>query len=416
MPRNRLADALAAAGVAIGGKRPWDVAVHNPRLAGRITRHGLVGLGDAYVDRWWDCPALDQLFDRLLRADIPSSFRSTPPAIVARIRETLFNPQRRGASTANIHAHYDLGNDLFRAMLDRRMVYSCALWDGAPTLDEAQEAKLDLICRKLCLEPGMRLLDIGCGWGGLARYAAEHHGCSVVGITLSPRQASVAEEQCRGLPVKIRLQDYRTLWSPGAFDRVVSVGMFEHVGPKNHRAFMRTVDRCLAPGGLALLHFFATRRSWPNRVDSEVLWVQRHIFPGMAVPSMAQVGRAADGLFVFEDLHNIGADYDATLMAWFDNFNRAWPDLSARYGEPFYRMWKYYLLSCAGAFRSRKYHVWQIVLSRKGVPGGYRQVRATAQPAAAPHVVRPRPTPASREDQRPGQPRYDAADTPGRHR
>ncbi len=366
--------ALREAGVTVNGDRPWDIRVHDERLYRRVASQGLPGFGDAYVDGWWDCDAIDELNFRCLRADLSRRFRLNRVTLGRYVKERLLNLQSRRRAFSNGEAHYDLGNDLFEAMLDRRLVYSCGYWEDAATLEEAQEAKLELVCRKLHLEPGMRILDIGCGWGSFVQYAAERHGCEAVGITVSGEQVAFARERCRGLPVEVRLQDYRDVEGP--FDRVVSIGMFEHVGPKNHRAFMRTVERCLADGGLFLLHFFATRRTWPNLLDTEVIWITRRIFPGGVVPSLKQVGAALDGLFVTEDLHNFGAHYDPTLLAWFERFDRSWPRLRARYGDRFYRMWKYYLLTWAGAFRSRKYQVWQLVLSKTGVPGGYRPVRA----------------------------------------
>jgi len=380
---------FAKAGILLDGTRPWDMRVTDRRVFGRVLTGGPVGLGDAYVDGWWECDALDQWFDRCLRADLPKAGAWHPGVIGRCLRERLVNLQSPRRAGRNVRAHYNLGNDLFEAMLDPRMVYSCGYWARTHSLAQAQEAKLDLICRKLGLASGMRVLDIGCGWGGLAEYAASHYGCDVVGITMSPQQAEWARRRCEGLAVDIRLQDYREV--DERFDRVVSVGMFEHVGQKNHRSYMNSVRRCLGAEGLCLLHFFATQRPWPNRLDSEVIWVARHIFPGMVVPTLGQVGRALeDSRFVVEDLQNFGADYDPTLMAWFDNFDRNWPKLRESYGERFYRMWKYYLRTCAGAFRSRKYQVWQMVLSPAGVPGGYR-VRPGYDLSLAAPIKRPEP-------------------------
>jgi cyclopropane-fatty-acyl-phospholipid synthase len=387
--RQRIDRALDAAGIAVDGPNPWDVQVHNDRLYDRVFLYGPIGLGDAYVDGWWDCGALDQLFDRALRAGLPSRLWWTPAVLGAWLGERLFNLQTRPRAGRAVRAHYDLGNDLFAAMLGSRMVYSCALWDGAATLDEAQDAKLELICRKLGLHEGMTLLDIGCGWGGLAAYAAERFGCSVVGVTLSPEQAALARERCRGLPVRILLQDYRE--ARGRFDRVVSVGMFEHVGPKNYAAFMRAVRGALADDGLGLLHTIGAQRPWPSLADPELLWHRRHIFPGAAIPAMSQITAAAEGLLVFEDAENIGPHYDPTLMAWHANFERAWPRLRARLGERFSRLWTYYLRSAAGVFRSRKYQVWQVVLSPRGVRGGYRRPERAAATEPPRVVVRARP-------------------------
>lgn len=374
----RFSSLLDSADVTVNGDRPWDVTVHDDLFFRRVARDGLLGLGESYVDGLWDCRDIDQLFDRCLHADIPSKLRFSRPVVLRYLRERFFNLQSVRGAWRNGRAHYNLGNDLFEASLDRRLAYSCAYWDGAASLDEAQEQKLELVCRKLGLEQGMRVLDIGSGWGSFVGYAAEHFGCEMVGVTVSERQAEFTRRRYKGLPVEIRLQDYRTLNEK--FDRVVSIGMFEHVGPKNYRAYMRIVHRCLGENGLALLHFFATQRPWPNLLDSEMLWITRYIFPGLVVPTLGQVGSAVDGLFVTEDLHNFGADYDRTLMEWFANFDRNWPTIQAHYGERFYRLWKYYLLSCAGAFRARKYQLWQLVLSASGVPGGYRPVRVTAQP------------------------------------
>jgi cyclopropane-fatty-acyl-phospholipid synthase len=254
-------------------------------------------------------------------------------------------------------------------MLDTRMVYSCGYWREARTLEAAQEAKLDLICRKLGLKEGDRLLDIGCGWGGLAKFAAERYGATVVGLTVSKEQAALARERCKGLPIEIRVQDYRTLSE--RFDHIASVGMFEHVGVKNYRTYFEVARRCLKEEGLFLLHTIGGNRS----VRSVEPWIGKYIFPGGMLPSVAQIGAGIERLFVMEDWHNFGSYYDTTLLAWWHNFDAAWPALRAKYGERFYRMWKYYLLICAGTFRARHSELWQIVLSPHGVPGGYISVR-----------------------------------------
>jgi cyclopropane-fatty-acyl-phospholipid synthase len=372
----RVRELLERADIRIDGPRAWDIRVRDSRLYSRVVRHGMSGVGDSYVDGWWECEALDEMFGRALRAGLPRAMRWTPPAIVGFLRHTLLNLQSRTRSHSNGQAHYDLGNDLFAAMLDSRMAYSCGYWSaGAATLEEAQEAKLDLVCRKLGLRPGHRLLEIGCGWGSFVKLAAERYGVDCVGLTVSPAQAEEARRRCAGLPVEIRLEDYRSL--TGTFDRAASIGMFEHVGHKNHRMYMETLHRALTDDGLALVHFFASARSLPNLVDNEVNWFEENVFPGMLIPSLAQVGRAIDGLFVVEDMHNFGVDYHPTLMAWWEKFDKAWPALraSGRYDDRFYRMWRFYLQGAAGAFRCRKYQVWQFVLAKRGVAGGYRAVR-----------------------------------------
>jgi cyclopropane-fatty-acyl-phospholipid synthase len=375
MPRweKCVSDLLATADIAIGGNRPCDIRINDARLYRRLVLGGLTGLGDAYVDQWWDCHALDQFFDRALLATLGRRIPFDLRAATSCLLQKLWNFQRPGRSRHNAEAHYNLGNDLFQMMLDPRMLYTCGYWKTAQTLDDAQEAKVDLVCRKLGLREGQRVLDIGCGWGGFAKYAAQRYGANVVAINVSSEQVKLATESCRGLSVDVRLQDYRDVNEP--FDHIVSLGCMEHVGPKNHRRFMRTAHRCLREGGLCLLHFIASRNSFPNVEDSQVLWIEKHIFPGAVLPSLKQIGAAIDGLFVIEDLHNFGSDYDPTLMAWFANFQQGWPSIEQKYGPRFYRMWKYYLLMCAGAFRSRKYQLWQVVLSKEGVRGGYEAVR-----------------------------------------
>lgn len=360
---------LGKAGVKINGSRPFDILVHDERLYGRVLSQGSLGLGEAYVDGWWDAKRLDEFFCRILGAQLDRKVRVTPAVIAAYFKAHLTNLQRRSKAFEVGEAHYDIGNDLYSAMLDKRLTYTCAYWKDAKNLDEAQEAKLDLACRKIGLRRGMKVLDIGCGWGSFAGYAAKKYGVKVLGITVSKDQVRLGKELSKGLPVTIRLQDYRDV--RGKFDRIVSLGMFEHVGAKNYRTYMETASRCLKDDGLFLLHTIGGNRS----VRFTDPWISKYIFPNSMLPSITQIGRAIEGLFVMEDWHNFSADYDKTLMAWHSNFTSAWPDLQERYGERFFRMWTYYLLSCAGSFRARKNQLWQVVLSKHGVPGGYESIR-----------------------------------------
>lgn len=359
---------LETAGVQIDGGRPWDIRVRNPHFFERVLAGGSLSLGESYMDGWWDCPATDQFFDRILRARLDQEARISPEVLWSILRARLMNLQRRSKAFDIGRQHYDIGNRLFSVMLDQKMNYSCAYWNNAKSLDEAQACKLDLICRKLGLQSGMTVLDIGCGWGGFARHAAEAYGVTVIGITVSRRQAEYAETCCRGLPIRIELKDYRSLKE--SCDRIVSIGMFEHVGGKNHRTFMKVVHRCLKPDGLFLLHTIGGNTS----VRSTDPWIDRYIFPNYHLPSAAQITSAAEGLFVFEDWHSFGPHYDTTLMAWHRNFTAGWPHIADAYDERFYRMWTYYLLCCAGSFRARINQLWQVVFSKTGVRGGYRRV------------------------------------------
>lgn len=360
---------LSAADIAINGHRACDIKVHNPALFKRIMQEGSLGFGESYMDGWWDCERLDVLFTRILQAGIDERLPNNLSDIVQIAYARLFNLQSRKRAWQVGKEHYDIGNDLFRAMLDPYMQYSCGYWKDAETLEQAQLAKLKMICEKLQLKPGMSLLDIGCGWGGLARYAAENYGVSVYGVTISAEQQKLAQERCAGLDVEILLQDYRDL--NRQFDRIVSVGMFEHVGPKNYDTYFRVVARNLKPDGLFLLHSIGANQT-NLHVDA---WINKYIFPNGCLPSVRHISEASEGRLVMEDWHNIGADYDRTLMAWYENFKLAWPMLSEGYSERFERMFTYYLNACAGAFRARDIQLWQVLFSPKGVEGGVRVYR-----------------------------------------
>jgi len=360
---------LAGTGVELNGSRPCDVRIHDERFFDRVLGDGSIGLGEAYMDGWWDCDALDGMFDKVLRAELESRV-SPAKLIVPVLYAKLVNRQRRRRAFDIGERHYDLGNELYRRMLDERMTYTCGYWAQAADLDEAQAHKLDLVCRKMQLDKGMRVLDIGCGWGSFAGFAAEHYGAEVVGVTVSSEQAELGRELHRGLPVELRLQDYRDV--EGTYDRVVSLGMFEHVGVKNYRRFMEVVGRCLSDDGLFLLHTIGTNTP-KTAVDP---WTDKYIFPGGMLPTASRIASAAEGRFVVQDWHNFGPDYDPTLMAWMGNVDRHWTELAALgYDERFYRMWRYFLLSSAGGFRARRNHLWQIVLSKPAYSGVYRSIR-----------------------------------------
>ena len=367
-----MAELLERADIRIGGSRPWDMRLHADDVAEQVFARGNLGLGEAYMEGKWDVDRLDEFFFRILRARLD---RHVQPArlFMHALRARVLNLQNTRRAWQVGEVHYDLGNDFYAAMLDKRMTYTCGYWNGVDNLDAAQEAKLELICRKLQLEPGMRVLDIGCGWGSFMGYAAERYGVECVGVTISQEQVELAKRRYAGLPLEFRLQDYREVNEQ--FDRVVSVGMFEHVGRKNHRTYAEVAHRCLKDGGLFLLHTIGKneRHSTPDP------WIDRYIFPNGDLPSVGQIGDAVDGLFVVEDLHNFGADYDKTLMAWHANFRAAWPRFAAKLGPRFRRMWDYYLQSCAGAFRARDLQLWQWVLSKEGVLGGYRRPEIPAR-------------------------------------
>lgn len=367
--KEKIAELLSRAGLTINGPNPYDPQVHDERLYGRVLSGGTLALGESYMDGWWDADDIPELFYRALRTDIKTTFTEIG-TLFAIVREWLFNRQNRARAFQIGEKHYDIGNDLYQKMLDRRMTYTCGYWKDAKTLDEAQEAKLDLVCKKIGLKKGDRVLDIGGGWGSFAGFAAEKYGASVVAITVSKEQVALGNERVKGLPVEIRLQDYRDV-SDGPYDHIVSLGMFEHVGHKNYRTYMKKVCELLKDDGLFLLQTIGSDKSYCVSDP----WVDKYIFRNGMLPSVAHIARAMNGLFQLEDWHNFGPDYEKTLRAWFENFDSVWPSLKEKYGERFYRMWRYYLLFFAGAFRARNFHLWQIVLSKKGLVGGYQSVR-----------------------------------------
>lgn len=352
-----------SAGVGVEGRAPGDIIVKNPDFYARLLRDASIGLGESYMEEWWECEELDLFIEKLLRADIKKKLSGSLKLKLLTLRALVTNMQSRERAYQVAHAHYDLGNDLYEVMLDKRMVYTCAYWKNAKTLEEAQEHKLDLVCRKAGLKPGMRVVDLGCGFGGFAMYAAEKYDCEVMGVTVSVEQqrfgSRVAKE--KGLKVDLRVQDYRNVF--GKFDAVVSIGMMEHVGWKNHRNFMEVVHRCMKDEAIAVVHTIGSNEYQRHGIP----FFEKYIFPNAASPSLEQVGKATENLLVVEDVHNIGPDYRPTLLAWWKNFDEGYSTLDQKkYDRQFYRMWRFYLLAAAGAVAARESQLWQFVLTRLG--------------------------------------------------
>lgn len=367
LARRFISGRLQAAGVSVNGLTPSDLQVRDERFFVRTLLHGSLGFGESYMDGWWDCEDLAGLLARVIGSGINA--RHTWRETVLALRARLANRQQGRHVYTVGERHYDLGNELFEAMLGPALNYSCGYWPAANTLEDAQDAKLDLVFRKLGLEPGMRVLDIGCGWGEALRRATERHGVHGVGLTISAKQAQYARERCRGLPVEIRLADYRSL--DERFDRIWSIGMFEHVGVRNYATYFDVARRCLADDGLFVLHTIGSDVSTGHNDP----WIEKYIFPNSMLPSAAQITRAVEGRFVIEDWHNFSADYATTLAAWRANFDRAWPTLARHYDERFRRLWHFYLDASRANFECRRLQLWQLVLSPNGVRGGYRAPR-----------------------------------------
>jgi cyclopropane-fatty-acyl-phospholipid synthase len=367
-------DLLSSAGIQVNGPDPWDIQIHEPKLYSRILHQGSIGLGESYMEGWWDVQQLDEFFYRLISVNLPEKALKIGIGIlllhkVNFIQAVLINKQTKKRALKVGQIHYDVGNFLYQRMLDKGLNYTCGYWKEATNLDAAQEAKLKLVCEKIHLKPGQKVLDIGCGWGAFAEYAAKNYGAQVIGVTISKEQLEFGQKRCAGLPVELRFQDYRDITDK--VDHIVSLGMVEHVGYKNYRDYMRVAHRCLKPEGLFLLHTIGNATS---TVKGDP-WMEKYIFPEGMIPSIKQLSTAAEGLFVIEDIHNFGAFYDKTLMAWYANVEKHWQELKEHYDERFHRMWSYYLLCCAGGFRARDLQLYQLVLSPKGVPGGYISVR-----------------------------------------
>jgi len=359
------------AGITFNGHQPYDIQVHNPNVYARILKGGSVGLAESYMDGWWDCERLDLMFDKVIGARLSSKLTGQAKLdIVWRLLiDQLVNRQSAKRAFQVGEVHYNLGNDLFEQMLDPTMNYSCGYWKSAQTLEQAQLDKMDLIARKLKLAPGMRVLDIGCGWGGLAKFMVENYQVEVDGLTISKEQKSLAEKRTEHLPINILLQDYREL--SGSYDSIVSVGMFEHVGPKNYPTYFDKVAELLKPEGYFLLHTIGTEEM-AKTTDG---FIQKYIFPNGKIPNRQEINDPSIAHLKLEDWHNFGPDYDKTLMCWHERFENSWDEIKSNYSTRFYRMWRYYLLCCAGYFRCRQGHLWQLVYSHREMAEVYHSER-----------------------------------------
>ncbi|MFC1801396.1 cyclopropane fatty acyl phospholipid synthase [Nanoarchaeota archaeon] len=359
---------LDRADVKINGNRPWDIKVNHPQFYSRVMAGGSLALGESYMDGWWNCQALDEFFHRILKSKLHQKIKPIS-LIYTNLKARLINLQSKTRSKKVAKKHYDLSPALYKSFLDPYNQYTCGYFKNTNDLNKAQEQKLDLICKKLKLSSKDKVLDIGCGWGGFAKFAAERYGCQVTGISISERQVKYARNFCQGLPVTIIKSDYRDF--KGTFDKVLVCGMIEHVGYKNYQTLMKTVHRRLKKGGLFLLHTIGGNRS----TKSVEHWLEKYIFPNSMLPSAKQITGAAESLFRLEDWHSFGSYYDKTLMAWHQNFTKNWNKIKDYYDQRFYRMWNYYLLCCAGAFRAEMNQLWQVVFSKGGVKEGYRSIR-----------------------------------------
>ncbi len=372
---NKLKKLLTKADVKVGGSRAQDIKVHDERFYDRVFSDGSLGVGESYMDGWWSSKQLDKTMTLVFRSNLSEQIGIDEQVKFAfyYLKSRWANQQKGKKAYKNAQSHYDIGNDLYEPMLGPTMAYTCAYWArGAKNLDQAQTDKYELICQKLGLKKGMTVLDVGCGWGGLATYMAKKYGCEVVCFTPAKEQISYIKDHAKGLKVKPILTTWQDYSGKTKFDRIAAIGVMEHVGPKNYEKFIAKMRTLVKDDGLFMLHTIGSNKS----IASIDPWIDTYIFPGGVLPSIKQIATAAEGKFVMEDWHNMGANYDPTLMSWYKNFIKSYPKLDhEKYDERFKRMWEFYLLACAGQFRSRNIQLWQVVYSPHGVEGGYKSVR-----------------------------------------
>ena len=365
---------FAKADIKINGNRDWDIQVHDERFYSRLLFHGSIALGEAYVDGWWDCKDVEQFIYRVLHYRLVNSktyelqhFGASFLKNTRFIWKKLINPQSIRRAAKDVRYHYNLGNDLFAATLDETMTYTCGYFKDTNDLKQAQIDKMKLVCQKLNLQKGMRVLDIGCGWGSLAKYMADNYEVTVVGLTLSEEQKTFADNQCTNSDVTIELCDYRN--HNGKYDRIVSIEMIEHVGAKNLKSFMQKADKNLNEDGLMLLQFDGKSES----INWNYSWIEKYVFPGTVTPSMQQIAKSSENLFFLVDWHDFTKDYHLTMNCWHENFLKNWDNIKDNYDERFFRLWKFYLTCAPATALVNTQHLWQIVLQKNNSEKQYER-------------------------------------------
>ncbi|TMW56093.1 hypothetical protein Poli38472_008741 [Pythium oligandrum] len=368
---NLMKKALAEANIVIGR----DIIVHDEEIFLDWVNRGMLAIGESYMAKKWEAVTpLDEVLRRLLaqptekRRKLLKSWNAKLVGLSAHI----FNYQSPSRAGIVGSYHYDLGNDFFKLWLDPHMQYSCAYFKDIEDtdLDGAQRLKMHMIAQKLKLEPGMRVLEIGCGWGGLACYLAKNYNVHVTGITISNEQLKEARKWAEREGVShltsFEYQDYRGMH--GQFDRVLSIAMLEAVGYKNMDMYYSVIERCLKPGGVAVVHSVTSNTSRKIPIQ---LWILKYIFPNGFLPSLQQMMKFTERKLIVEDVHNLGPDYDKTCFVWNQRFQEQWklgkienPMKTQSNPEVFKRMWEFYLLYCCAGFRQRTLQLTQTVYSK----------------------------------------------------
>jgi cyclopropane-fatty-acyl-phospholipid synthase len=363
-------DIFNQGGISLNGPNPWDIQIRDSRFFNRVLTGGSLGFGESYMDGDWDVAQLDALIRRILRIKATRKPIVTLNRTWHDLKSRLMNLQSRSGSMAIIDAHYDLDHRLYQHFLGPYNQYTCCFFNQATSLEAAEIEKLEMICNKLDLREGDKVLDIGCGWGGFSRYAAETRGCQVTGISISKEQIAYAKEFTAGLPVEIINTDYRDLpklYDSRHFDKVVIIGMIEHVGYKNYQRLFEIVHELLNDNGLLLLHTIGNTR----KTTVADPWIEKYIFRNSMLPSMSQLTNSTEDLFVIQDWENYGHYYAPTLAAWQSNFEKNWDKIRAietrnQFDERFRRMFNYYFLSCQAGFETEHILLWHMVMSKQG--------------------------------------------------
>ncbi len=342
-----------------------SMSIHDRRFFRRLATRGKLGVGESYTAGEWDSDDLVGLFELLLRNASAAAARH---ARVRRLLEARPRLNRRNGlpgARRNISYHYDLGNDFFELMLDETMTYSCAVFDRPDeSLSDAQRRKYQRICKHLRLEADDRVLEIGCGWGGFASFAAREYGCSVTGLTISAEQASLARERTAGLDVRILDEDYRL--HEGSYTKVASIEMLEAIGEKQFPTYFKTIDRLLKPGGIACIQTILVPDERWNRYRKAPDWIERYIFPGCLIPSLGALTQAMSGSrLMVHEVDEIGFHYAETLRRWRASFHERIDQVRALgYDQRFERTWDFYLAFCEAAFRTRALRDVHLTLTR----------------------------------------------------
>jgi len=371
----KVRELLLTSNIEVDGDNPQDIQVHDTSVYDRWLRDGSLGIGESYMEGLWSSNALDQTMKQLIdnMDELESRVKKSPSLILYTLKLKFLNLQNKIGAKRVIEKHYNDDVNLFSEMLDSYMQYTCGYWNrGAKDLEVAQRNKMQLIAEKLHLKPGMQILDMGSGFGGLSYFLATEYDVRVTAVTLSENQHEWATCNFAHPNITFILGDYRDIMS-GEYDRIVSVGLLEHIGIKNYQLFFKKVFSLLKPEGIYLLHTIGSART----TTSTDQWIDKYIFPGGQLPSFKQIVDSIEEPFVIEDWHNFGENYSQTLHAWHHNLKKDWQiKTSSILTDKEFRMWEYYLLSCAGNFEARSsVQLWQIVICKNGVQGGYLSKR-----------------------------------------